>query len=610
MLTTISIASGNVTDAANWSGGVVPGPGSYVTIDPAHLMTVPAGFTWTPGNPAAPRTPALSIGGELRIRGQLGLLGDARFTGTAGELTIHAGGSLESQHPTSALTLFNNGGRILGRGTGIRAARGRIAKGARSPGLSVTRDRTRKDIYWAHVDLQFMTLEHIAEFSASNLAESDPGEWLMSDVWAMGTVFTTSGLNWSKRQRFQWHRVTQQATPGSTSATITGYDAPAAAGLRTLSQVSFDRMFVCSMPGIEAERVVFRERWDMNVPFRSLVDPVIASTRAGDGVTTNVHNGITGGLCVHINPVATNTHGINIVAPGNHTIDGLVFDGFVADDVGDCIMAASPSAPVSITIRNVIGTKAAVPSGSLGKLLSLGGGPSVTVPLVENCLWFTSSGESALVGTGETYAGRSDMVQVVRSNIVIGLTPNAGTLHFRQDAGAARNVRDIVTPAGIYNNCVFNPCSDGTRPVGTRTARGGDGVVYSSAPRASLTVDPQLTNANANPATWYRTLVGGTPARRDVDTLLALDAIASVATDTPVAGATIPALRTYLRSAMTPNNPALRTNVTAANNGWIGPVDGGGAPLPARTPRETEGDLRHLSRADVRGRTARNTSHS
>jgi hypothetical protein len=77
-----------------------------------------------------------------------------------------------------------------------------------------------------------------------------------------------------------------------------------------------------------------------------------------------------------------------------------------------------------------------------------------------------------------------------------------------------------------------------------------------------------------NLATWYRSVVGGSPGTRTADTALAIAAIATQFDGTPVSGATITAAYYWIRAGFAPTNVAAQIAHDGVNGGWAGAVEG------------------------------------
>jgi len=564
------------TDTAAWIGGVVPGVDDDVTIPSTATITVATAVTWTIGTVATPAAFCLTVGGTLTINGTVRLNSNARHSGAlTGFCRVNAGGVLESNNPSTALVWNGNRGTLQLRGTGIGAARAFVRNGAGMAGFSYLRSAATND--GSRIDSEWGRFTGMTTLSANGFFADGDGVWRMIDTVVDACTMTSAGLNWPVTDPIEWRRVQQINSPNPECCTINGFSAQDVGVLRVFEDVAFDRQANFPVPGYTCTRVVFGQTPISLVSTLEMTDCVFADTSASAGSPVSLRASLLRGFRVRNSPAVGNWHGLQYSTAGTYTIDGIIFDGVVADENGDAIL---PQGSVTVTVQNVLGTKSAATGGSFGAMVTLGGSAATSLPVVQNCTWHHGGGDGGLLSVGEAFAGVGGMIPVTRNNCVVGAAAGNGILVRRQGAGAAANIRDLVTPAGVTNNNVRNPIAGGAGVgSGNDTVAGGDGVMFNTVPAASLNLDPAFVADTRNLSTWYRSVVGGAPGTRTADLALALSAMASQWGDSPVAGATIAAATAWIRAGYVPTNTALRTNVSANNGGWIGAVEGAADPV-------------------------------
>ncbi len=307
-------------------------------------------------------------------------------------------------------------------------------------------------------------------------------------------------------------------------------------------------------------------------------------TLGGNFVDCHFHRAQTSGSLSGAFSVNGNvTRGLLTVnAPTGSTCDGLIIDGVLSStgDQGEILWVARGSAAESTTVRNVLATRSPTPRGAYGKFINLGGNTgfsgAAALAAVEHCTAYAAGAEQAFIKLGDGYSvpneGYPGIIGAIRHNVVVGLAANSAVVIDRAAITTTADVKDLVAAANVTDNSVFNIAPDGTNGNGHKTNSGTmwTGTIPTYTERTDT---PQFVEER-NLATWYRSLVGGTPGTRTDDMALALDALASQWSDSPVAGATTMAAWTYLREGYRPQNAALNTGVSSNNDGWQGAVAG------------------------------------
>jgi hypothetical protein len=570
-LITANVGTFAHTATAAWVGGVVPAANVDDVLIPAGAtITVATGTTFALGNPAAPTAYCLSVSGTLIIDGTVSVNGYIRHQANTGVVQVNGGGVLQSANTTTAVIYHNNKGTLRLRGTGIGAGRATVRNGAGAAGFSYTRDAGLNDSNT--LDSEFGRFVGMAAVSWTSFFSG--GVWRMIDTVVDACTLDTAGTSVSAFGAVEWRRVQQINSPNGTCCTLTGVATPDANVLRVLEDVAFDQQ--ATIQGLYTyTRVIFGLQPGVALTSSTPLTDCVFGTTTQPPI--NMASSLLRGFRVVNNPAVSNWHGISY-GGGDYTVDGLIFDGVCADGVGDMLILSGTPQALSLSVRNVLTTKSNAGGGTYGNLLTMAGNVNKSVAVAENCTVYSNTGESGLIGVGETYAGHPGMVSVVRNNNVASVAGTTAALLKRQNAGAAANVRDIVTPAGVTNNNVQRAIVGGAGVgTGNNTAAGGDGVMFTTLPAAPLDIDPQFVDDTRNLATWYRSVVGGTPGTRSADQDLALLAMASQHGDAPVVGATITAAWAWIGAGYVPLNTALRTNVSANNGGWIGARAGAAA---------------------------------
>jgi hypothetical protein len=339
-------------------------------------------------------------------------------------------------------------------------------------------------------------------------------------------------------------------------------------GVRAMTDVVIAQkiMRLSGISGMDLTRCIFRAGFEATGAWASFVDCLIG----GEGAMA-----MTASVLRGIRFSAGGDRGYILPALIDGSVDGVVFDASTNNTGvlgGDLIQMPSPGSARAYTVRNCLTTKSDRPGGSYGKLISLGGTANVTMALVENNTHFSRAiNEFGMLGISETYAGRADMVQQLKHNLTVGASANSGVLANRDQ----QTVKDVITQGGIANNVAFNAYNGGTNPPGYWTPTATNTVWTSGAPEAVLDADPQFVDDTRNLATWYRSVFGGTPGTRAADMALALDELCKRNDDSGWnTDATIVKAYNWIRAGYAPTNPALKTDVSANNGGWIGAIEG------------------------------------
>lgn len=259
------------------------------------------------------------------------------------------------------------------------------------------------------------------------------------------------------------------------------------------------------------------------------------------------------------------------------TVDGVIFEYTGTDANGDCMPMPGATGATTYTIVRCI----VLPNGAgtqSGNLVSALGGLNITIVAEHNTV--CSTGTTAGVTVGETYAGHTGMVSSNRSNIFWNGTGSTGYKMYRDVAGNA--VQDIASPANANYNCGYNLAA-GNNLKGYHASNNTTAMFTSSPGANDVDVNPQFVDSARKLATWDTSLGGpGTVAN-------ALAELAKMNDTGYNTAYNIPDLLTYIRGGFAPTNASLQN---AGHDGvTIGAVEGvgGGASNPGSggvdTPR-------------------------
>jgi hypothetical protein len=593
-ITIRSAATGNWADTATWTGGVVPGDGNVVIITNGHTVTIPTATSVTVGNAAAPtihaiRTAGTGGTGRLIVNGGLTVKGDLLQANATWEV-VGAGAYIESGNTTTALTWSmadanaQDNCRLVVTGTGTGANRATIRNGTGAAGLGfVVSAFSRASATTSFAAFRGLgsSVNDSVKFSASGGTASI----FIDDTIFDGCGRVVAGSIVGAANDVRLRRVAITNSIASTDALRPSLSTADATGLRVFEDVVVDSKLVTvllpSSGSVAATftRCVFRGGFARTGTVgATFTDCVFFSTT--DGQSAAVADGVvTRGFLTANTTSFNNWHGMSFSNPGTFTVDGLIVDGVLSGATGgdgDILKVGNPSGGVcNVTVQNVLGTRGPGTTGHYGKLTSQitsTGGANSVVANVQRCTWHSRDNlEGGLLGVGENWAGMTDMIQAAKDNLVVGLSAGNGVFITRQTAGAAANIRDAVTRANVTNNVVTNQRADATNGAGNRTAAGGDGIMWDGTAPSYASDEPDFQDPTRNLATWYRSVVGGTPGTRTADMALALDAFVSQWGDDPVSGGTITAAWDWVRDGFRPTNADLYASSTG---GWIGAVDG------------------------------------
>lgn len=588
-ITNTASATWNV--ATHFTPTGIPTFGDTVIIANGHTLTIPTGYTAECGDSAAPTTAAVATSaggtGVLVVNGTLRVAADIR-QGNATWVVQGAGATVESTNTTTALVWYvsdnsnQNNARLDVLGTGIGANRAVVRNGAGAAGFRIT-----------HTGLTAGHVHSFAKFSGLGTAgvagiqfrlNSGTNGFISSD-----TVYENCGQiihsgSMQINNPLQMNRVLVKGSLNGRAVSL-ACDLVNAVAARTLTDVACTQGHIyVAFPssGTVAPtftRCYFGGGFELFSGLQGeFVDCVFRRNVSGAGGTT-VSGNVTRGFSVANNAAIENWHGLNVTNNGRSTVcDGVIVDGVHSgDDTGDLFFVSGTSAGTAVTIRNVLCTVSVRANGAYGKMVNTapGDGTNPSLVLCENNTWITSSAEAGFLKAGETIVGYSGMIGVVRNNLIWGRAANQGQALGREGAGAAANIRDYMSAANVTNNALVNPYNGGVNGDGHYTLGGGDGLMWTGAiPTYTTSSDPDMVDDTRNLATWYRSVVGGTPGTRTADMELALTGIAEQWGDSPTAGLTIPAAWTWIRAGFRPQNAALKTNASANNGGWIGAMEG------------------------------------
>jgi hypothetical protein len=603
--------TGDFFAGASWVGGVAPDPNGIDTTTLANgaVLTVATGITGNLGDPANPTVAAVRTAG-VGGTGRLICNGTLRVAANVLQGNAHwefngAGVKLESTNTTTALVYtFSDAGNqadclLTVAGTGIGASRAVIRNGVGSAGfrIAVGASSARANISFARFfDLGTTTAAGFG--MRSNFASVNSVTDTVFDSCGLVQFFAGTAAN----TLFNIQRVlVVNGKPNAQFRTVSIEMANTTlTGTRVVEDLcvtnGFTQIAVSSsaawMPTFT--RCYFGARTDKSgtAPIH-LVDCIVRQTSANGGGGIVIGGSITRGFQVSCNTTpATNWHGLSVsntlVAT---TVDGIIVDGAVGDANGDLFFVNRQNAATQTTFRNVLCTVSNLASGAYGKMVNTSGALALSadpaIPLTENCTWITTSGEAGFLRSGETDPTYPGIFGTFRNNLAWGRSANTGQTIGRENPGAGNNIKDFIDAANVTNNAVVNPYNDGVNGDGHYTLGGGDGQMWTGTVPTYTTVgDPNMVDESRNLATWYRSVVGGTPDTRTLDTRAALDAIASQWGDAPVTGATIPNAWTWIREGYRPQNAALNTGVSSNNGGWQGAVEGVAGGLSAGARRQ------------------------
>jgi len=596
---TSNVVTGDFFANGSWVGGIAPDPNGIDTTTLANgaALTVATAVTAKLGDPANPTVPAIARvstngTGRLICNGKLEIAANVA-QGNANWEFNGAGVKIESTNTTTALTWEVAGGngqtnaRLTLAGTGIGAGRAIIRNGTGAAGLRFT---TGGNI--ACWTTAFARLEDLGTASLNALVYSSGDSGVASGSSFEDTVIDNCGLVSGGTHQvlspLTYRRLLIKNTKNTTRAITMPLSIANASGARVIEDVtSINSVVEVAFPSTGTvfptfTRCYFDTFTRTGTGPGTFVDCVWRRRVTGGGGTV-VGGSITRGLSVINSTARDNWHGLAVSVTGaTVTVDGLIFDGVLNPAFagnGDLLFmpvgTASPG--TTVNIRNVLSTVANTTSGSYGKMTSQINGQfsNPVLGVIENCTWITGNAEEGLCGVGETVVGVSGMLGTVRNNLIWGRSAGQGVVILRHNTGAAANLRDPVLPANATNNAVVNPFISAVNGNGNNTAAGGDGLMWSASPATYATVtDPNMVDDTRNLATWYRSVVGGTPGTRTADMELALTGIAEQWGDSPNPDLNIPAAWTWIREGLRPQNTALLTNVSANNGGWLGAVEG------------------------------------
>lgn len=588
MASVTTTGSGNWNSAtlnAPWPSGI-PAATDTIIIGDTFTLTVPSGYTAVCGDAANPTTPSVQTftgtgTGILVVNGTLQVYGDMKQGNS--EWSVLGTGIIESKNTTTALVWYTSpspaqpNAKTTIVGTSV-ANPARIRKGTGSAGFRCT-------VQSGHSSrLQFASLENLG--SSTNNGWHDGGfadgysyDWQDSVVSSCGIVY----FSISENNPWSFQRVLiKDALHAQKALEVIGINNVAPTATRLMQDVHITKGIFRSVfiQGLSFIRCVMLDAFEFAGAWAEFTDCVTCDDIIAGDYSSGPGGSMLRGMRVRRVASRDNWHGFTYNGTAAVTVDGMIFDGVIlydANESGDLIMQNNVSLR-AVSIKNCLTTKSNTVDGVFGNLVSMLGGASASIPLVENNTVYSRDASSgALIGVGETYEGYSNMVGAARNNLVVGLSAGSGTMVMRDNTGASFGgvgVRNLVTPGNITNNCCYQQKTDAVNGNGYRKGAGGDGFMWTTNPAATLDANPQFVDDTRNLAKWYRSLVGGTPGTREADTNAALNAIVSQYDLSPVSGATIVAAQTYIRAGYAPTNSSLRTNVSANNGGWIGAVTG------------------------------------
>lgn len=182
-----------------------------------------------------------------------------------------------------------------------------------------------------------------------------------------------------------------------------------------------------------------------------------------------------------------------------HAIDGQVCEPGLTNSVGDLVISPSPGAGQSYSVtRNLVlpvgdGTEA---GQHAGQFVSMLGNANLTYSAIDHNTYPAtgSGGESGAVSYGETYAGHTEMVDSVRSNLVYNPAGSGGGYVFQRRNTAT--VQDGCLAVNISHNGKWG-LSTGDAGVGYDDTAGA-GMFSSGSPGADDVVfsgDPFLDSS-------------------------------------------------------------------------------------------------------------------
>lgn len=233
----------------------------------------------------------------------------------------------------------------------------------------------------------------------------------------------------------------------------------------------------------------------------------------------------------------TNPHFVQVIGlDQDMTIDGDIFEFTGTNADGDAILIGDPGAtPRTATIQRVIILPNAAGESS-GTLFSALGSAEATLIVNHNTAFLGTGGGAAI---GETYAGHTGMLDQFFSNLFWDTSARACILY---DSGTDDPVTDYVASADADYNGKFNnlACDGG----------GYNNLEFSSgSPGANdVSGNPNFVDPTCDIASWDGTLGGpGTVASALAELMLKND----VGYDSNY---TIAALHTYIRACFAPTN--------------------------------------------------------
>lgn len=573
MATINTAGSGNQNAGGTWVGGVVPGPLDVPNILAGHAITNPTGVAW------AVAGMQLAPGASFINNGTFTYSGDVKSTGTFTNPATFTNTGIVQPAAGASAAIYANGMRVRGRGTGPGTQRAKFRKNA-AAAASIARDPANTSCYWGEIDFEFTRCEDLAEVASFHLLNWEPMTIRLHDTEMWNSPLTSGGFQLRDSGGYDFQGVNFNGHSAQ-CLTIAGSDDPASGVVRVMTRVSFDTVAEIDAPQGHFTHVHFADGYIMTGAWASWTECATGST-SGERVVCGSQNGV---LDYANNPARDNWHGFIVSRPGTYAITRAWRDGIVGNDNGEFYLAGEPGAATVFTLERCGGTKSPLPSGSYGVFANANGNANISFG-AENVTWFTDDGESGIVNAGETYAGYPGMITKGKSLLAVGLTAGNGVVHRRGAAAETAGVINLVSPANLTNNVCFNPIAGGTNlGVGNKNTSGGAGAAFSSTPAAPLNENPEFVDPDINLAKFFRSVVGGTPGTRSADMTLWVTAMKNMYSDAATPGITIPAAIDALEAGLTPTNPALKTDVSTINDGWVGATPGatGGATLVPTT---------------------------
>jgi hypothetical protein len=586
-----SAQSGNWSDTATWTGGVIPGDGDTAIIANGHTVTIPAGVTVTVGDAANPTTYAIAtVGtggtGVLIVAGTLVLHGNVK-QGNA-TWVFSPGADVQFDHATAILTwqIADGTGQTnaylnaIGTGWGT----GQFVT-VRSVGT--TNGRFFGSTGGGRQRIAYNKWTRIGD-ATNNAVQGIPvtgqeSYWINSKFDQCGQFAYASGLADGFTARFNYNLLTNSLGVRNVDYSMS---ASYTSGVREMIGNDFDK----TVRFINSAQIDFHHNTlqsDESNPEISTTggnnsaqpgwhDLLVWRKRSTEAVWPGGTNPITRVYAVfdYTQTGSDNPHGF-AQQPYEMHYDGWIFDpsGLMDDDraEGDYIFnKARTDGGVSVTdVRNCI----LLPNGmgwNPGKLVNPlntpSGGSTVDIRVEHNTVFTGRTGETGVFNWGETWAGAAGAATSVKSNLAWrGASETIGGLLInRTNSGS---VQDFVLPANVTHNACWQ-CTTGTDGYGyNASVTTPTATAFSSAPAAPLNADPQFVDPTRNIKTWDASLGGpGTIAHAFEEIRKRNDPDASYNS-----AYTIEALYDWVRAGYAPTNAAY--NNTAHDGGDIGAVD-------------------------------------